>query len=278
MGLGVAMWLQVSVSLAGSFSVEANGGTELFLSGPPVIIQDNSYDTGSLAQPSVTGSANDSLTGVNASADGTAAPGSLGGTTSVSVTGHTDTSFSSQANAASILTWTDEVTVTSATLANNTPVDLLIAENLNVTMTSLGFAVSSINYTVFDGFGSLQTTFNNGLFGIQTDLCSGFCSGSSSAVIHAFVGATFGIEGQMVLQSQVFDCQTTGTFTTCPGSSAQIDAGHTAKLFLDPITTGASYSTASGTTYFSPVPEPSTILLLGFGLVGLAAWGRKRAA
>ncbi|MBU5612627.1 PEP-CTERM sorting domain-containing protein [Geomonas sp. Red51] len=26
----------------------------------------------------------------------------------------------------------------------------------------------------------------------------------------------------------------------------------------------------------SPVPEPSTILLLGAGLVGLAAYGRKR--
>jgi hypothetical protein len=49
-------------------------------------------------------------------------------------------------------------------------------------------------------------------------------------------------------------------------------------MFLDSLTAGASYSTASGVTYFSPVPKPSTILLLGFGLIGLAAWRLKRTA
>jgi hypothetical protein len=84
----------------------------------------------------------------------------------------------------------------------------------------------------------------------------------------------------MKLSSSAFNCITDiQAITTCENSSfASIDAGHTGRMFLDSLTEGVSLTTASGASYSTPVPEPSTILLLGAGLVGLVVWRRKHAA
>jgi len=261
-----------------SYSVEADGDVNVQSS--LLIQQSDVFFTGELQQLSTSGSASVSIPNADASVNVAAAPGSLSGTTSASATVPADISVSSPfAQTHGHVFWQDQVTVTSATLADGTPVNLLLTQVLNATMTSAGFAGSELIYNVLaDGGGvALGTIFANGELSIgSATVCSGLCAVSQSAIFPSAVGQTFDIRADMFLSSFAQDCPPTGP--GCANAFAQLDAGHTGKLFLDPITTGASYTTASGTTYFSPVPEPSTILFLGFGLVGLAAWRWKRAA
>ena len=248
--------------------------------------QNQQFITGDLQQPSVNGSASASATDTSASVNVTAALGSLSGTTSVSATVPADTSnFGPEAQTSANFNWLDQVTVTSTTLADGTPVNLLLTEVLNASMTSAGNAGSTVLYTVLTNalqdngsIGALQTVFNNGAFSSNPGIdCSGLCSASQSVILQSAVGQTFDMRADMFLSAFAFEASSTQP-TTHANAFAQLDAGHTGKLFLDSLTEGASYTTASGTTYFSPIPEPSTILLLGFGLIGLAAWRRKHAA
>lgn len=282
MGLGLAVWLQASASLASSF-VDTEGYVQANDFFDPSNSQSDSFVTHSTTLPSVTGSVSSSIPTATASVDGTATLGSLSGTTSASAVGLPFPSVnpSPVAVAQSMLFWSDVLTVTSPTLAFGTPVDFTLTGSVDAVMTSLGIASNTLAYTVnysgggLGAGGSLQHVFNNGIMhGIvaySDNLCSGACSASSSMVIPVLVGSTLNIQGRLDL----------GSVAYIPTSSAQIDAAHTARLFIDSLTSGASYFTDSGVTYFSPVatvPEPSTILLLGAGLVGLMAWGRKRTA
>lgn len=54
-----------------------------------------------------------------------------------------------------------------------------------------------------------------------------------------------------------------------------IDLMNTAHITFD-LPEGVYLTSALGGTFGAPVPEPSTILLLGTGLGGLGLWGRKR--
>ncbi len=61
-----------------------------------------------------------------------------------------------------------------------------------------------------------------------------------------------------------------------PMSQATADAGNTASFYIDVQTLGVGYETASGASYATPIPEPTTALLLALALLGMSAVRLKR--
>lgn len=77
--------------------------------------------------------------------------------------------------------------------------------------------------------------------------------------------------------NQLFSCLLANPTGHVPFSQAESQYGDTALIFIEPPA-GFTFTADSGATY-SAVPEPSTMVLLVSGLMGLTAWrSRKRAA
>jgi hypothetical protein len=88
--------------------------------------------------------------------------------------------------------------------------------------------------------------------------------GSISFTADSLLTAVSGVSGSGTLADLQFQALTAGT---SPVNLSNI-------ILLDSNLSDIPFTTANGSV--SPVPEPSTMLLLGSGLIGLVGYGRKK--
>jgi len=157
----------------------------------------------------------------------------------------------------------DQITVVSSALPADAPVDLLFTLVLDSKATG-NCAVAENEAAVDTSFGATGPGTLTGL-DLQNSTCQPAASSQSvQGIAQTFVGATLSIEGNLGLSSIA------GGLTDGTKIVNIADAAHTSEFFVDSLTPGASYTSASGVSYIQPaassVPEPHT-----FGMIVLAS-------
>ena len=97
-------------------------------------------------------------------------------------------------------------------------------------------------------------------------------SARESAILTTYPGATISLAGDLNASGNAEGSTTQSPCTPNPCfTNYQAESGFegTVGFFVVPLTAGASYISASGTSYLTTVPEPSTKALLLAGLAGL---------
>lgn len=310
--VGIAWgWSSVNVQAASTYSVWYNADV---LAQGAGATQDRMISvSGNLPQTSLAAPQfNASITGVarnygidwtqeaSATWNGTAASGSLSGASSshasvspvtATVNSYTYTNpysatgFSQQATTGG-LGWSDTATVVSGTLAVGTAVDLRFTLRMD-SQIDLGGAPVQYLDTGNRAFADSRFTLgapgsillsmkqDTGAYGwsnsantlVTTGL--GASSNEISRILHVTVGQAVPIGGW--LSTYAKSVATAGK----PDMTASASAN--SYYYIDVITAGASYTTASGTSYLSPVPLPSAVWLLGSGVAGLTGLARRKA-
>ncbi len=151
--------------------------------------------------------------------------------------------------------------------------------------------------------GEITASMLSGVNLLVTGLFQGGLSGGETSVLEAFLDSGGSV---LFTGDYVYPVAAVNSALAAIGSSLSMygpwqDPGDNyATVLPDPLTAGvtafrygAEYGVSGGTPLFldstqrpflayevyqqlSPIPEPSTVLLLGAGLVGLGLWGRKR--
>lgn len=231
--------------------------------------QSEYFDTGqvgtNVTMPPLSASRTTPTTTVAASASATAELGRLTGSfTASSATSHpTDVAGASgQMNA----NWTDVVTITGPPGAEvNLRLRTVVTAALSASPPIVSYDDCGTRSPRLDVGFQASPTFGGGYgylsYADAPLLCGGGLGEADQGVeFGSVVGEQLNLSGSLYLQVQ------TGagpfSYATIPATSAAVDATHTVLFYLDVLTPGASYTSASGTTYFSgaaPPPPPPVL-------------------
>ncbi len=155
--------------------------------------------------------------------------------------------------------WSDTITITSDTLPFGTPVSFLATDVLHRTIDSM---------IIEDGNSVVASADLEGPLGLslKDSLSSPNGTGSVSTIYNTTIGATFTISSRLDVSAGV-------TVTNPPfNGSATVNAGNTALFEFEPLTAGASYTTASGVQF---VPEPASMWLICCGIIAAGLYGLR---
>jgi len=158
------------------------------------------------------------------------------------------------------LQWWDTIHVTSDTLSLGTPVDLQFTLMLDAEGNIIAYA-NGTNSSLFEplvaGAGSLSFAGPNANAEEEVQYLT----------VQTTVGSAFEITGDM----------TSSTFLNplVGGEDASSSFSSSQQVYIDSNTAGVSITSDSGRDYQTPVPEPSSLVSFGVGLVCLVAALKK---
>jgi len=158
----------------------------------------------------------------------------------------------------------------------------LVDISVGQTMPALGSATMpalSLNNTIVSGEGTLGIHFTDTGFGPISAAMGGFTlhGGGTLSNSTASISALLSTSNTPWGGSSLINL---GSFTTSSFSkdaAADISAlTGPFSLTLDTLITVGTNGTAQVASELQPVPEPGTMVLLGFGMLGLAIYGKRR--
>ena len=191
--------------------------------------------------------------------------------------GITENEYVASGNSSATAAWWDTLTIGGTPNANGFVVLQFSVDLSGSKSTSPIGATASIDARLFIDDDS---RFNGQILGLSdpgtVSDTIGFRPGQQVTVYGDLMASTSSFAGRQYIQVCSFFCQTIrGDYVSA--SSATASALNTAGFRIDVVTPGGLYTSASGETYITSVPEPATAWFVGFGLLGLVGVVRLKA-
>jgi hypothetical protein len=159
----------------------------------------------------------------------------------------------------------DTFTVLSSTLPVGTPVEVQLGISLQFNTTTQadpGGSARSVAMAVWHFNGPDAPWIAGAVFDRDTEGLGDFIqTRNAQATFASTVGGSFTLVGDLVLEAVAFAADNP--------SSANATLSGNARYTVAVLTPNAGFSTLSGTTYVTAVPEPSVALMLGVGMLVL---------